>query len=239
MKTSKSSGKFKSFKDLKTLIENKSLKLAQSSVQNFYKVRQKDQSTQFYVPETDEKELFLEAMTDVKPISRKNTIEHTAISVSQIGLDDDSDNETLLQLQDLVKFGKGFVVSDTPEYVEGTGYNINPEITKRLHRGDFSIQAHIDLHGLCVENARDTFEKFIKKSIATGKRAVLIVHGRGLSSPDKPVLKNKVIEWLTRGHWRKWVIAFSSARLCDGGAGATYVLLRQRPVTSAQRKRMK
>ncbi len=239
MKTSKSSGKFKSFKDLKTLIENKSLKLAQSSVQNFYKVRQKDQSTQFYVPETDEKELFLEAMTDVKPISRKNQIEHTAISVSQIGLDDDSDNETLLQLQDLVKFGKGFVVSDTPEYVEGTGYNINPEITKRLHRGDFSIQAHIDLHGLCVENARDTFEKFIKKSIATGKRAVLIVHGRGLSSPDKPVLKNKVIEWLTRGHWRKWVIAFSSARLCDGGAGATYVLLRQRPFTSAQRKRKK
>ncbi len=239
MKTSKSSGKFKSFKDLKTLIENKSLKLAQSSVQNFYKVRQKDQSTQFYVPETDEKELFLEAMTDVKPISRGDRIEHSAISVPPIGLDDDSENETLLQLQDLVKFGKGFVVSDTPEYVEGTGYNINPEITKRLHRGDFSIQAHIDLHGLCVENARDTFEKFIKKSIATGKRAVLIVHGRGLSSPDKPVLKNKVIEWLTIGHRRKWVIAFSSARLCDGGAGATYVLLRQRPVTSAQRKRKK
>jgi DNA-nicking Smr family endonuclease len=68
---------------------------------------------------------------------------------------------------------------------------------------------------------------------------VLIVHGRGLSSPAKPVLKTKVIEWLTCGPWRKWVIAFTSARSFDGGAGATYVLLRQRPVTRSKRKRKK
>jgi DNA-nicking Smr family endonuclease len=38
---------------------------------------------------------------------------------------------------------------------------------------------------------------------------------------------------------RKWVIAFSSARSCDGGAGATYVLLRQRPLTMRFRKNVK
>jgi DNA-nicking Smr family endonuclease len=72
-----------------------------------------------------------------------------------------------------------------------------------------------------------------------GKRSVLIVHGRGLSSPSKPVLKAKVYEWLTSGQWRKWVIAFSSARSYDGGTGATYVLLRQRPLTKRFRKRTK
>jgi DNA-nicking Smr family endonuclease len=90
-----------------------------------------------------------------------------------------------------------------------------------------------------VEDAQNAFENFIKDSIATGKRAVLIVHGRGLSSPDRPVLKTKVVEWLTRGPFRKWVIAFSSARSFDGGAGATYVLLRQRPLTRRYRKKVK
>jgi DNA-nicking Smr family endonuclease len=87
-----------------------------------------------------------------------------------------------------------------------------------------------------VEDARNAFEMFLTDSITTGKKAVLIVHGRGLSSPDKPVLKTSVIQWLTCGLWRKWVIAFTSARSCDGGAGATYVLLRQRPMTKRNRK---
>jgi DNA-nicking Smr family endonuclease len=142
----------------------------------------------------------------------------------------------LLHLEELIKTGKGFVVADTPEYVEGIGYNVNREVTKRLHNGEFSIQGHIDLHGLTVESARETFENFLKESISTGKRMVLIVHGRGLSSPAKPILKTKVIKWLTSGPWRKWVMAFTSARWCDGGAGATYVLLRKRPVTKRFKK---
>jgi DNA-nicking Smr family endonuclease len=248
MKTSKSTGIFRPFKDLKTLLESKSSKPVRPSTNNPNQAPPETQQKKGCVPKPDdtiesdpaeEKKLFLAAMADVKPIYRGDRIEQTVGRVPQISPDNDTEYETLLKLQDLVKFGKGFVVSDTPEYIEGTGYNVNPKITKRLHRGDFSIQAHIDLHGLCVEDAQNTFEKFVKESITSGKRAVLIVHGRGLSSPNKPVLKTKVVEWLTIGPWRKWVIAFSSARSCDGGAGATYVLLRQRPVTSAQRKRKK
>jgi DNA-nicking Smr family endonuclease len=46
-----------------------------------------------------------------------------------------------------------------------------------------------------------------------------------LSSKDQhPVLKGKVNSWL-----QQWddVLAFCSARQCDGGTGATYVLLRR------------
>jgi len=50
-------------------------------------------------------------------------------------------------------------------------------------------------------------------------------------------LKTNLYRWLTCGPWRKWVLAFTSARLCDGGAGATYVLLRQRPLTKRFRKK--
>lgn len=141
------------------------------------------------------------------------------------------------QLRRLVDCGSGFMVSDTPEYMEGVGYGAPPGITNRLHRGDFAVQAHVDLHGLTVEAAEEVFDAFMKESILTGKGAVLIIHGRGLSSPGDPVLKTKVSQWLSSGHWRKWVVAFTSARMCDGGAGASYVLLRRRPFTKRHRKR--
>jgi len=110
-------------------------------------------------------------------------------------------------------------------------------VARRLHRGDFSIQAHIDLHGFTVEYAKEAFDSFLRASINSGKRAVLIIHGRGLSSPGEPVLKNKVREWLSQGYWLKRVIAYASAQSCDGGAGATYVLLRNRPVSKRYGKR--
>jgi DNA-nicking Smr family endonuclease len=40
-----------------------------------------------------------------------------------------------------------------------------------------------------------------------------------------PILKEAVISWLT-GRYRRNVIAFVTARQCDGGLGALYILLR-------------
>jgi DNA-nicking Smr family endonuclease len=141
-----------------------------------------------------------------------------------------------MQLKELISSGTGFIVSLTPEYVEGMAHNVSPEVARRLHEGYFSIQAHIDLHGFGVNSAHQAVDEFLNKSIAEGKRAVLIIHGRGLSSPYEPVLKTKVYQWLTAAPWHKWVIAFTSARLCDGGTGATYILLRQQPLTKRFRK---
>jgi DNA-nicking Smr family endonuclease len=222
MKPSKSSHSFKSFRDLEVLVKNKSLPARREGVPKKVEIVQS--------PEVEEK-LFKKAMEGVKPIQKDKHIGGRV----RIELPDTSRNredaEALEKLVNLVRYGAGFTVSDTPEYIEGTGYNVPPSIAKRLHRGDFSIQAHVDLHGLGVDDAKETFEEFLDWAATTGKRGVLIVHGRGLSSPSEPVLKNKVKEWLTRGPWRKWVVAYCSARKCDGGAGATYVLLRQRPVS--------
>lgn len=178
-----------------------------------------------------EEQLFLEAMEGVNPIARdqvvEKKIEMKLAEKSRYTVED----EALSRLVRLVDHGEGFIVSDTPEYIEGTGYNVHQEFARRLHQGDFSIQAHIDLHGLNVESAREEFESFLKASVNSGKRAVLIIHGRGLSSPGEPILKNKVREWLSNSYWLKRVIAYASAQSYDGGAGATYVLLRSRPVS--------
>ena len=233
MNPSDSSHKVKSFQELKNLLENESVSLPSYSPGN---TAPKPDEASVTDPDLD-KQLFKEAMSDVTPlpgairISRRSRGKQPAVDRN------DPDAEAVEQLENLVKYGSGFDVSSTPEYIEGTGYRVHPTITKRLHQGEFSIQEHIDLHGMSAESAKAAFEAFLRNAVQRGKQAVLIVHGRGLSSPAKPVLKTKVYEWLTSGPWRKWVIAFSSARHCDGGAGATYVLLRNRPLTKRYRKR--
>ena len=77
------------------------------------------------------------------------------------------------------------MVADTSEYIEGTGYQVNRAVAEKLHRGEYSIQGHIDLHGLSVKDAGDAFEDFLKEncgsllsSIGTG-----IVHSSRIPSP--------------------------------------------------------
>jgi DNA-nicking Smr family endonuclease len=140
----------------------------------------------------DEERLFQKAMAGVEPILRKHAAIAAIKSNPAKASDKDPDAEALTRLEKLVRYGEGFAVSDTPEYMEWIGHGVNPDVAKRLHWGDFSIQAHIDLHGLGVEPAQEAFERFLKEVLLSGKRAVLIVHGRGLSSCEEPVLKNRV-----------------------------------------------
>ncbi len=136
--------------------------------------------------------------------------------------------EALAALSDLVAGVASFDVTDTREYVEGVVVGLDPRVVRRLRRGDFSWQAHIDLHGLTAAEAHDDVTRFIAESFRTGRRCVLIVHGRGLNSKDQtPVLKERLKSWLAHGSAGKVVLAFASARPCDGGAGALYVLLRR------------
>jgi len=237
MKSTDSSGNFKPFKDLKALIEEKAIELKSASKINPNEFNKLDEKK---IDQRSDRIIFEEAMADVKKISKSNyavpskTTNNYLNSKKNFSYDE---HESLVQLKELVKNGTGFIVSLTPEYVEGTANNVSPEVARRLHHGYFSIQAHIDLHGLGANDAHQVFDRFLNKSVMAGKQAVLIIHGRGLSSPHKPILKTKVYKWLTAAPWHKWVIAFSSARLCDGGAGATYVLLRPRPLTKRFRKK--
>ena len=239
MRPSYSSDNFKPFDNLKSLIEKNTIKLTPGRSRKPSSRRRPAERTK-YSPEErgeDENRLFMEAMADVVPItSNKKETPFKKASISYPS--EDSESEILMHLDDLIKNGTDFVISLTPEYMEGTACHIPHEIARKLHRGDFSIQDHIDLHGCTVLEACNAVDDFLKNSILNGMRTVLIIHGRGLSSTGAPVLKNNIIKRLTSGKWRKWVIAYTSARCCDGGTGATYVLLRNRPLSKQMLKKV-
>ena len=101
---------------------------------------------------------------------------------------------------------------------------IGPDVLRKLRRGEWSIQAALDLHGHRVEEAREETALFLREAVKRGLRCVRIVHGKGLGSKDRvPVLRDKVRRWLVQ---RDEVIAFCQARPAEGGAGALVVLLR-------------
>ncbi len=118
----------------------------------------------------------------------------------------------------------------TSEYMEGRAKGVSRQVVKKLREGGFSVQKALNLRGMSVEEAKIAFEEFMKEVILNGDKCILIIHGRGLSSKKEPVLKNKVKEWLEKGPFRRYVLAYASARPCDGGMGATYVLLSSKPV---------
>jgi len=129
---------------------------------------------------------------------------------------------------DLMATSFSFDISDSEEYVEGAVVGLDPRLVRRLRRGEFSWQDYLDLHGMTVEEAKASVDGFLGKALRAGLRCVLIVHGRGRNSlGQKPILKEKLKGWLSSGAHARSVLAFTTARPVDGGAGALYILLRR------------
>lgn len=174
-----------------------------------------------------EEDLFAEEVAGVRPLERRDRVPVRAPVAPRVPTD--PDEEVRRALDDLVTGHAPLDVSDTDEVVEGFAKDVDRREVKKLRRGELALQAHVDLHGLTAEEARSAVVKFLLGARRSGKRVVLVVHGRGRHSDGGlPVLKTKVVEWLSRSGLSKHVLAFTTARPQDGGAGATYVLLRGR-----------
>jgi len=129
-------------------------------------------------------------------------------SVLREALSDEMDVESLLETDEALSFRRP---------------GVGPDVPRRLRRGEWTIQAQIDLHGLRRDEARERLSEFIREAAHQGLRCVRVVHGKGHGSPGKsPVLKGKVRAWLVQ---KNEVMAFTQARASEGGAGALVVLL--------------
>jgi DNA-nicking Smr family endonuclease len=175
----------------------------------------------------DEDSVLREALEGVRPLTANGARRMAPVPAFKREIVSE-DAEVLARLSDLVTGQGTFDITETEEYVEGMRAGIDPRVVVRLRRGEFAIQAHLDLHGMVQEAAKTALTEFILESVRKGRRAVLIVHGRGLGSPDgRPVLKHATVQWLSHGALAAYVLAFTTARPSEGGAGAMCALLRR------------
>lgn len=170
--------------------------------------------------------LFLQEMRGVAHLNRDaRRVEPKKVLVAE---QPDEDALALAELEGLVRGEGTFDLDDTGEMVSGRAPGVSSKTLSALRRGRMAIRRHIDLHGLSREGARAELNRFIIEARRDDQRCVLVVTGRGRSSPGGiSVLRETLPRWLSRAPLRAHVLAFCTAQRTDGGPGAFYILLRR------------
>ncbi len=170
----------------------------------------------------DDKDLFRQIMSDVAPLPQDKVappMKAVKPVPRQRHLDD------MQVLDDMLVHPLDAAEFETGEELVYLKPGVQHGVLRKLRRGQYSIDAELDLHGFTAMEARQEVSAFLRECRYQGIHCARIIHGKGYGSKDKqPVLKHKVNSWL-RQH--DHVLAFSSARTFDGGTGAVYVLLKR------------
>jgi DNA-nicking Smr family endonuclease len=169
-----------------------------------------------------DKNLFARAIGKVEPLPVHNKAQLPKTPRAPVAAQLHKDEAQVIQDSLSDEFDVSTLL-DTDEALSFRRPSVGPEVTRKLRKGEWSIQREIDLHGLRSDEARLALTAFIREAHKHGIRCVRVVHGKGLGSPGKtPVLKSKVHSWLVQ---KNQVMAFVQAKPAEGGAGALVVLL--------------
>lgn len=109
---------------------------------------------------------------------------------------------------------------------------IERRLRTQLRRGQQSVDASIDLHGMRQEEAHLALHAFLRREQRRGCRIALVVTGKGALAPalfgdERGVLRRMVPHWLRLPDLRSLVLGFEEAEQRHGGSGALYVRLRR------------
>jgi len=159
---------------------------------------------------------FTQAVQGTKPLTQRKVklgvrpakpVRRPADLVDEPSYYDGSEPRDIVQADDYITYNQNGVAHKT---------------LRNLHKGQYNVEAALDLHRITVEEARVLVSRFLQDSLKQKFKVVLIVHGKG-SMDAPPILKNHINHWLRQA---KPVLAFCSAAPRHGGNGAVYVLLK-------------
>ncbi len=172
--------------------------------------------------EDDHQNLFAEAMGRVKPLenSDKVHIEKTKSITPRNRIIQRSPQTVDLPMASAQRPQAG---QDEPWLLIADG--VSKETLKRLAAGRPAIDLSFDLHGITRDAALTMVEDGLEQALQEGMRVLCIVHGRGLHSQGRPILKQAVYHWLSEGPLAHMVLVVMPQP--NSGGGACLVLLRR------------
>ncbi|MFC1545920.1 Smr/MutS family protein [Pseudomonadota bacterium] len=167
----------------------------------------------------DDEELFSKAMSVVRPIA---TSDKTRVEKPK--LKRDIHRKPLSRLVTASKHSAPEATED-PWTLINSG--VSREKVKQLGAGRPPIGLEIDLHGMTRDEAVSGLVRLFEEAMTEKIRVVCIVHGRGLHSQGKPVLKEATYQWLRSGPFSSSVLA-AIPKPYTGGGSCLVLLRRER-----------
>jgi DNA-nicking Smr family endonuclease len=183
--------------------------------------------SEYKAPGPSDIALFHEAVKDAAPLANNDRADLRRPKPKPHANHHQADELAALEASQLALYPSpmswdiGADIEDEQSFLRGA---VSPDLLRKLRRGQWTIDAEIDLHHHTQDEAHEALMEFMRKARITGWRCVRIIHGKGLSSHQKiPVLRNKVRRWLQQ---KDEVLAYCEPRPNGGGSGAVLVLLR-------------
>jgi DNA-nicking Smr family endonuclease len=168
-------------------------------------------------PDSDDIELFKAALKGTKPLTQ-NKVRLTPATPKRI-IAKPKLEEELFSLED--SYDLPAVKSD--DFISYKQQSISDKILRKLRKGQYNVEATLDLHGMTAAKAKYAVDSFLQTCLQMELRVVHIIHGKGHEG-SAPVLKNKLNHWLRK---TEQVLAFCSAQNKHGSRGAVYILLKK------------
>jgi DNA-nicking Smr family endonuclease len=138
----------------------------------------------------------------------------------------EGDRDARAKLAALVSGGLRFEIRREDEWQAGVRHDAPRGTLENLASATPAGDAALDLHGARAADVETRVAKFVGRAHASGLRRLRIVHGKGLhSDAGGPVLREAVIDALTKGAAAARVLAFVTAPEAQGGSGALLVEL--------------
>jgi DNA-nicking Smr family endonuclease len=177
----------------------------------------------------EDEELFQRAMSGAKKLHDEDEPEHAETRAEKKSAPVPAEDSDLF-LQAMQQIGTSLRINTAGyEPAEPEQCRTSSRRARQLRRGTLRINAELDLHGFTRDEAMARLQRFIAESFQRGLEAVLVITGKGINSPEGPVLQVAAREWLEgKGRQLGMVAEFSSAPRDKGGSGAFVVFLKRR-----------
>ncbi len=176
----------------------------------------------------EEEQLWEQATRDARPLAGKKFIPKKSpppVVPSLRGAGGDAAIQSAAKAG-LLRSARNDGIKQETSLSPGAYAGIDKNTARKFTRGEYPIDASLDLHGMTRERAHIALNNFIRSHYEQGSRGLLIITGKG--EKGQGVIRYELPHWLNAGDIRPLIVAFNPAKPHHGGQGAFYVLLRRK-----------